>query len=79
MPLQITRELNGFIRNISGLNLGVRCSFAAYQRGERERAIRRLQTIFILITRDDALYHLEKAITVYAGEQRRRAKQLAER
>jgi hypothetical protein len=74
MSVQTTRELNRFIRQTSGLDLSLRLSFAAYPDAEQARAIRRVRTLFRGMGGGGALYHLHKAITVYGGEQRRRAK-----
>jgi hypothetical protein len=74
MPIQTTRDLNAFVRNISGLDISRRISFSEYAHSEQARAIRHVRAVFVGMSPSDALFHLNKAVSVYAGEQRRKAK-----
>jgi hypothetical protein len=74
MPIQTTRDLNAFVRHISWLDVSRRISFSEYGHSDQARAISHVRAVFVVMSPSDALFHFNKAVSVYAGEQRRKAK-----
>jgi hypothetical protein len=76
MATALTRDLNRFLRTICRLDLTQQIEFAYYSRSEQSHAIAHVYTVLISMSRSDAMHHLYKAATVYAGEKRRLTKRL---
>jgi hypothetical protein len=76
MATALTRDLNRFLRTICRLDLTQQIAFAYYSRSEQSHAIAHMCTVLISMSRSDAMHHLCKAVTVYAGEKRRLTKRL---
>jgi hypothetical protein len=72
-----TRILNCEIRKIArraGLDLSLHQGFHKYSPQEQIRAVLHVVATFPPMSKDDARFHINKAITIYAGEMRRRHK-----
>jgi hypothetical protein len=78
--LQERRALNAYIRTIgksSGADLDLALGFHAYPTAVQTRILDALMDSFPAMSHQDARFHASKAISVYAGETRRKRKHAA--
>jgi hypothetical protein len=78
--VQETRGLNAYIRTIAksaGADLDRALGFQTYPNALQTRILDALMDSFPAMSHQDARFHASKAISVYAGETRRKRKHAA--